>query len=61
MTKRDAIKARSYVRSILAGLVPSDPLFNAIYDTVALAGVSVDFMTDEQAIRTAEQIRTIRA
>lgn len=55
--------ARRYVTDILAGLVPSDPLYDPIYEAVAQHG-GVKFERRSASINVvamAEAIRLIRA
>lgn len=61
MTKAEAIKARIYVRNIQAGLVPSDNIYDAVYDAIASHG-GTDFIlvNDEDMIKMAEEIKNIR-
>lgn len=62
MTKTEAIKARHYVRNILDGLVPSDALYDAIYDAVAAhGGCDCSRVSDENMIAMAAAVRKVRS
>lgn len=61
MNKVEAIKARHYVRNIQSSLIPSDILFDAIYDAIAKhGGTDFAFVSDEDMISMANEIKNIR-